>query len=356
MRANSQTLTQAELVAELRELGFSDASETRIAAWRKLELLPQFSSGGSGQGRAAGRERCAWTNPIQVIEQAVWVMDLLKAYRRLDELYLPLWEMGFEVPLGRVRPALLQPLLTTTVDFEVEVEPDGRTSIEDDIDDQVFEIRPLIEGKLPVLDVPDTTLAALLNVVVNPDYKFWDQPYQDGVKDLREWEQLFAERCGTMLGDGLAINPETPQGKTELFTNASFINRYLSLPQLAWAMEACTDEELELVQRDLRLGRQMLQIFKRMVDLLTPFLPEAWRLSPSDMAVIFNFGRMMVWVDVALRRQGFGKSLDYLLPTMLQMLERDFDEAAARELEAAGPEIGKTLQRMEMMFTELPAR
>jgi hypothetical protein len=146
------------------------------------------------------------------------------------------------------------------------------------------------------------------------------------------------------------------RGKSELLTNDSFINRYLSLPRLAEAMETCTDEDLRVVQRDLQLVRRMLRICKRMFDLLTPFLPETWRFSPSDMVVIFNFGRLMVWVDITLRRHGFGKVLDYLLPAIVQMLERDFDEVGSQELAAAGPEIGKTLQRIETMFTELPAR
>ena len=358
MRVDSQTLTQVELVTELRELGHTDASETRIANWRKLELLPPFNNGGGGQGRGAGRNPYLWINRIHVIEQALAIMDLLPIYRRLDDLYLPLWEMGFAIPPNRIRPALLRPLQTAMTDIEADVvvEPDGRTTIEDVIDDQVAEIRPLIRSNVPALDIPDTTLAAALNVVVNPDYKFGDQQYEEGVEDLNEWQQSVAERCVTISADVVSIVPETTQGKSELLTHDSFINRYLSLPRLAEAMETCTDEDLRVVQRDLQVGRRMLRICKRMFDLLTPFLPETWRFSSSDMVVIFNFGRLMVWVDIALRRHGFGKVLDYLLPAIVQMLERDFDEVGSQELAAAGPEIGKTLQRIETMFTELPAR
>ncbi len=357
MRANDKTLTQAELVAELHKLGHGDASETRIANWRKLELLPPFNNGGGGQGRGAGRNPYTWIDRTQVIEQALAIISLLHVYRRLDELYLPLWEMGFAIPPNRIRPALLQPLQKVMAELQadIEVEPDGRTTIEDVIDDQVAEIRPLITSNMPVLDIPDTTLAAALNVAVNPAYKFGDQQYEEGVEDLREWQQSVTERCVTIFGDAVSAFPEIAQNNSELFTNDSFINRYLSLPRLAEAMEVCTDEELEVVQRDLQLGRRVLRICRRMLDLVTPFLPATWRFSSADMVVIFNFGRLMVWVDVALRRHRFGKVLDYVLPAIVQMLERDFDEVASRELVGAGPEIGKTLQRMEAMFTELPA-
>ena len=58
-----QTLTQEELVADLCALGYTSASVTSIAAWRKVDLLPQFSSGSRGQGRGAGRDKSLWSSP-----------------------------------------------------------------------------------------------------------------------------------------------------------------------------------------------------------------------------------------------------------------------------------------------------
>jgi hypothetical protein len=148
MRAKRrETLTQEELVTELHQLGYPDASATRVAVWRKLDLLPQFSSGGHGQGRGAGRDTSHWTNPTEVLNQSVAIMDLLKSYRRLEELYLPLWQMGFAIPLERVRPALIQPLLTAAKDFDVQ--EDGRNAIEDVIDQGVADISPLMSTQDP---------------------------------------------------------------------------------------------------------------------------------------------------------------------------------------------------------------
>jgi hypothetical protein len=78
-------LTQTQLVEELRSRGYSDASETRVALWRKLELLPPFDGGGYGQGRGCGREKCFWTSQ-DVVERAVAVSDLLKTHNGIVNL------------------------------------------------------------------------------------------------------------------------------------------------------------------------------------------------------------------------------------------------------------------------------
>jgi len=121
------------------------------------------------------------------------------------------------------------------------------------------------------------------------------------------------------------------------------------MPRLLAATEDCTDEELMVVQRDLQLGREILLVFKRIVELLSPFLPEAFRSSPADMVVVFNFGRLAICADLALRRQGFGPLLDQVLPEILKALREDFNEAAAQEIAAAGPEIGKAMQAFEQL-------
>jgi hypothetical protein len=124
----------------------------------------------------------------------------------------------------------------------------------------------------------------------------------------------------------------------------------LSLPHLAAAARDCTDEELMIVQRDLRIGRQVLLVLKRMFELLSPYLPEAFHFSSIDMAVIFNFGRLVIWADLALRRSGFGPLIDQLLQRILDQLHQDFNEAAEQELQAAGPEIGKAFQMVEQIM------
>src|SRR5258706_15282737 len=83
MSLNQQSiLTQAQLIEELRSLGYGDSSETRVALWRKSELLPPFDGGGSGQGRGCGREKCFWTSR-DVVERA----GLSQIYSRLTTVW-----------------------------------------------------------------------------------------------------------------------------------------------------------------------------------------------------------------------------------------------------------------------------
>ena len=345
---NIKTMTQDDLVQDLHLLGYREASVTRVAAWRKLDLLPQFTNPGQGQGRGAGREKGFWSDPAAVLKQAVSIVELLKSYRRLEELYLPLWQMGYAIPLERVRPALVQPLLTAAKDFDVQ--EDGRSAIEDVIDQVVADITQVMHGKIPLFDVPDNTLSAVMNVMTNANYDFGDQPYEDGVTELKEWEHSFAQRCQTLLGDSIKIDPEIIGDNNNIFANAPFINQYLSLPHLVAAIQSCRDEDLIRVQQDLQIGREILELLKQLHELMSPYLPEAWRTIPDDLTVIFNFGKIAIWADLALRQQGFGPLLDQIMPAMLQALREDFNETATKEIIAAAPDIEKALQVFEQLI------
>jgi hypothetical protein len=347
---NVRTMSQEELVEDLHLLGYREASVTRVAAWRKLELLPPFTSAGQGQGRGAGRGKGHWSEPEEVRKQAVAISELLPSYRRLNDLYLPLWQLGYAIPLEQVRPALVQPLLSAAKDFDVQ--DNGRSATEDMIDQAVADINQVMHGKVPLFDVPDNTLSALMNVMTNADYDFGDQPYEDGVTELKEWERSFAQRCQKLLGDTIPISPEIIGDDNNIFANAPFINQYLSLPHLVAAIQCSTDEDLIRVQQDLQIGRESLALLKELHELMWPYLPEAWRTLPEDMTVIFNVGTLAIWADLALRQQGFGPTLDRILPTILQALREDFNETAAKEIMAAGPEIGKALQAFEQFILQ----
>jgi len=345
----AETMTQQELVEDLRLLGYRKPSVTRIAGWRKRGLLPRFSSAGAGQGRGPGREKCYWSNPGDVLKQAEAILRLLEHFTRLEELYVPLWQLGYPVPLDKVRSALQQPLLQAMADLEVQ--ETGR-SIEDVIDDAVWDIGLIMQGQFPLFDVPDDSMSAALNVLANTGYNFNDQPYEYGVTRLKEWEHSFADQFQKLLGDGVPINPEVVGDDNNIFRDAPFINQYLSLPQLLAAVQTCTDEDLTRVQHDLQIGREILQLGKQLFELLSAYLPASWRSLPNDLDVILNLGRIVIWVDLALRKQGFGYWLDQILPLLLEALRENFNETVTREIAAFGPEIGKALQAVEELMQQ----
>jgi hypothetical protein len=303
---------------------------------------------GEGQGRGAGRKKAYWSNPAAVLKQAESIIELLKSYRCLADLYLPLWQLGYSIPPDRVRAALREPLLRTAKDFDVHI--DGRSAIEDAIDDAVADI---LHGKLPFVKVPDdadAALSAAVNVVTNADYKF-DEEYEYGVSKLKEWEQSIVEQCQKLFGDTIAITPGAVSDDNNIFPNAPFINQHLALPHLATAVQTCTDEDLARVHRDLQVGREILNLLKQLYELVLPYLPATWRTLPNEMTVFFSFGRLFIWADLALRQQGFGSLLDEILPAILDAIRKDY-ETAAKELAAAGPEIGKAVKAFEQLLLQ----
>ena len=52
---------------------------------------------------------------------------------RLEHLYLPLWQLGYSIPLDRVRGALREPLVGAGKELDIQM--DGRSAIDDAIDD-----------------------------------------------------------------------------------------------------------------------------------------------------------------------------------------------------------------------------
>src|SRR6185369_185954 len=252
-------------------------------------------------------------------------------------------------PLDRVRAALREPLAGAAKELDIQI--DGRSAIEDMIDDAVAE---LLHGKRSLVKAPDdadAALSAAVNVVTNAKYKF-DEEYEYGVSKLKAWEQSIAAHCRKFLGDDIAVNPEFVGDDNNIFPNAPFINQHLSLPHLAAAVQTCTNEDLMRVHHDLAVGREILKLLRQLYELVLPYLPTAWRTLPNEITVFFNFGQLFIWADLALRQQGFGPLLDEILPAILDASRKDYD-TAARELIVVGPEIENAMAAFEHLLENI---
>ncbi|MGH2559953.1 MAG: hypothetical protein ACRDJH_12875 [Thermomicrobiales bacterium] len=95
-------LTQAQVIEELERRGY-EMTPRRLVDWRQKGLLPPLAKHGRGQGRGW---IYGWDDPL-VIEQAIAVEELLALRSRTDWLYLPLWCLGFNIPVSQIRPQLL---------------------------------------------------------------------------------------------------------------------------------------------------------------------------------------------------------------------------------------------------------
>jgi hypothetical protein len=355
---SSKVLTQDALVRELHMLGYNDVTKRRIASLRANDLLPAFDIVGRGLGKRRGRESNAWSNGELVLSQAAQVCELLKIYGSYDDLHLPLWMLGYPVPLERVRGALRRPL--DQASREVEVEIDGRSATEDVIDEEMYKFTEAVQRtNMKLFDVPKEILEAFANLFLNSNYNLVDAPFEDGLEALERLDQTIQQKCEKIFGDEVAEKASLRKPDDAIwtaFTHAPFINKYLSLRPLKEAVDECTDEDLMVVQRDLRVGREMVFQVKQFLMSLIPYIPSGPNsLSKEDLITVFSAGKLCIWADLSLRRNGYAKLIDEyvsLIWSGIQIWAGEIQKQFKEELkqESAGTQITLVL---ETIFQEL---
>ena len=333
------SLTQDELFAELHKRGYDDVSERQLADWRRKELLPPFDVIGGGQGRGRGRERSSWSNGRLVFNQALWVRELLQIYGSVERVRLPLWVLGYPVPLRHVREVLGDPLNEIAAGIAEAIENEARASgeIEDLIEEAAYQnVEEMRRAGAEALLMPQHTLEAFLNVFFNQGYDLADGAFELGAEELREYERAMRERCGaTLAAEGLGDVDLARHDSSlmDFFDRAPFIKQYFSLHQLKLAVDECTDDDLRAVQRDLCSLRGMALLVRKIITIITSEIPAEYKPARADLLrPILSVGGLLVLADLSLRRHGFAQAIDYLLPVALREFRQGFTEEVEREL------------------------
>lgn len=341
-------LTQAQLVEELHDYGFTDVTSRRIAIWRTYDLLPPFDLSGRGRGRSQGRDRKAWINGKDVLKQALRVYQLLRTHKTFVDLYLPLWISGFPIPLTRIREALMKPLVTASDDATYEI--DGRNAIEDYIDDAAYEFsHGMKRANWNVLDMPPETLAAILNILLNSTYNMKDQPFEDGVEAIGEWERNFQTKCFELLDDAkLVSNAEQIPNESGIFKHAEFVHEFLSIPRLRQVVSECTDTDLLTVSDDLRVSREIILEIRRLLPIVMPYVPEELQPKEDELVdTLLSVGKVSIWIDLSLRRSGYGDLINYFLAFLLDGIRKQSIEELEKAMTQYGPDITAMLTFMK---------
>lgn len=300
-------VTPNNLIEELALRGY-DMTPRRLVDWRQKQLLPPLAQRGRGQGRG-------WINgweDARIIEQAIAVQELLWMHERTDWLYVPLWCLGFDVPIARVKTTLLAKL------------QDRR--------------RLLTNGSKDSDDIANTISALAFS-----------EARRSGPKgDRRLSSDLFEFMLGLMAGGSetpadlislrdLAIDLDrfrelSPSGADvwgDLDTRWPAIlrlvrrwtYRYASIPRLEDAAVNATDAEWQSVHDDWRLIQQLIASIRDAVR------EEPWELLDEFLyrgtAVL---GPWLSLVTLSLRRNGQGESYDAVkdeLISFLRAIQRD---------------------------------
>src|SRR5205085_1848788 len=249
-----KALTQDELLAELHKHGYDDVTERQIAEWRRKELLPPFDVIGGGRGRRRGRERSSWSDGKLVFNQTLWVRELLQIYGSVESVRLPLWVLGYPVPLRHVREVLGGPLNEIAAGIADAIENKDRASgeIEDLIEEAAYQnVEEMRRAGAEALMIPQHSLEAFLNVFMNQGYDLTDGAFEIGSEELKDYENAMQQRCAAALAaEGLNDVNLSRQDSSlmSFFDRAPFIKQYFSIHQLKLAVDECTDDDLRAVQ------------------------------------------------------------------------------------------------------------
>lgn len=94
----SSTTSERELILAMAKSGRAISLAT-LAGWRREGLLPPLASHGLGMGKG---KSYYWTEPNIVVHASI-AFDLLRKYRRPEQVVWMLWLSGFLVPLPQLR-------------------------------------------------------------------------------------------------------------------------------------------------------------------------------------------------------------------------------------------------------------
>ncbi len=271
------TYTPDTLLTAMDRLG-CPVTKRRLLDWTQKGLLPHPRPRGRGQGRGKVYQ---WVEP-DILHRAVDVYELLAWHRRAADLFLPLWVLGYDVPLTDVQTALRRFVDGLDAGLDAAVPRGGDRS------DLVGDLLAAAQDRMPQQSaaLPMPVLQAFLHAVVAPGAK--------------EWEWLLDELEAVLVANsgGQAGWPDA-RGTAAL---ASFVRAQLSVPRLREVVATAGDAELVQVHRDLR---QVVRAVRAVADVGLAIDP--WLVT----RVLVHLGTWGGIVDLALRRAGHGPMVEH---------------------------------------------
>lgn len=227
--------------------------------------------------------------------------------------------MGYSIKPARIRRALSEPLEHLALGVEGECTEDR--NIEDALDDAAYDYAAKLKREeYPTYNMPEEALALILNLWMNPQYDMTD------LGAFKAWP-LWQQHCNSIHANRSQMDNElkTSSGDSinSLVRHASLFKEYLSLPQIKWAVEESTDDDLHQVEGDMRALRKLWFMFSK---LLSAELPKNCRI-PQDIAMrlVFGLGKVAHCVDLSLRKHGLGKEVDSVLSDVQVKVKAAFD-------------------------------
>jgi len=276
--------TPETLTSEMQRLDYP-VTKRRLIDWVQKGLLPHPTPRGRGRGPGKIYE---WHEP-NILHRAIDVFELLEWHRRAKDVVLPLWALGYAVPLDWVRPELQRRADTFAFMIEQAVPIGGDRS--DLVDDLVSETEARFQDNPNGVPIP--IVEALLHAVVNPKAGQWSWI----MDDLRA--AVMADERGLM---------DWP-GERRVVELVALVREHFSVDQLHSAVADASDAGLLRIQDDLRRCVQSA----RAVASLHPDLDQL-----AFPHLIAHLSVMAGIIDLAARHAGNGAMIDRLVENVVE--------------------------------------
>lgn len=256
-------------------------------SWREKGLLPDFDVRGRGRGRGQGRSFSYWDDAEKIIGQASTIFELLQWRDRVEDAYLPLWLLGYQIPVETARMKLRE---------------------------EIINLRELLAKDEVNYEDREDVLYAMACALFNK----WQRERDSEVPALESID-LIVQIVGNP-----AYVPDDP-----ISSNLEFVREYLSLTALDESLRDVTSEELSQLQRDFGV---IADVARRFFSVLPRFSGNF----PHKYGLLTIAGRLVVMFDLAFRRAGYGAAIDYYLSiassTIRDNLHKLRETYAARQL------------------------
>lgn len=318
------TYTPGELAVTMTQLD-RPATKRRLIDWVQKGLLPPPRAHGRGRGRG---KVYRWEER-DILHRACDVFDLLAWKRRAADLLLPLWVLGYDVPVADVRRGLRDAVGRLDASLTAAIPFGGDHS--DLISDLVVLAEAQGERQRQSDILPPPLIEAVLQAVIDPA--------------TRDWGWLLDELHQALAPTNPA-EPRWPEIKgTETFI--AFARDHLSVAQLEAVVADATDAEFVVGHQDLRAVAQSIRAVAGIASDLEPWVV---------MEVLAALGPMVAVGDLALRQAGASPLIDRWVAAIVDGCRRVLSNPALQaELRQLRAESGGPVDQQEAGRSGMPS-
>jgi hypothetical protein len=234
----------------------------------------------------------------RILHQVATICELLDWYSRVKGIVLPLWLLGYDVPVEKARATLLRYLDGQLVGMA------GDQRGEDAIGDHIAEVAHSASYSTRLRSsrvAGEQFLLPMLNVFANPHYK----PLEEDEGIIANFTRAILQMAGIDKLEERQRQLGNPFQSVESTKDFLAILQRVSLPDLREAVASATEAEL-LKTRAVFI--RILAVLRALEREMGEQLAEPYRYNALAHLGIWGFPGLLV-----LRRTGYGPAVEMLL-------------------------------------------